>query len=38
MLERGVADVFINEVYVIEVVGKHEGTLQLIFCGGEANE
>ena len=28
----------INEVYAIGVVGKYEGILQLIFCGGEGNE
>ena len=38
MLERGVADVFINEIYIVEVVSKYVNVLQLVCYGSEANE
>ena len=28
----------INEIYVVEVINKYAGVLQLVFCGGEGNE
>ena len=31
-------DVIMNEVYAIEVVGKYEGVLRVVFCGGEGNK
>ena len=32
------ANVIVNEMYVVEVVCKYGCVLRLVFCGGEGNE
>ena len=33
-----VANVILNEVYVVEAFGKHGGVSRHVFCYGEGNE
>lgn len=33
-----VANVIVNDIYVVEVVSKYVCVLQLVFYGGEGNE
>lgn len=38
VLRCGVANVIVNEIHVVEVVGKYACVLQLVFCGSEGTE